>query len=176
MSDTPMYDNDDAVLVLEDGQVYVGEPFGALGATTGEIVFATGMTGYQETLTDPSYDRQIVVQTFPHIGDTGVNHEDPESSRIWVAGYIVREPSPIVSNWRADGSLDDDLEKEGIVGLSRIDTRKLVRHLRSAGVMRAGIFSGDALVDPANGGLKTVGQLMDEVRKTPQMAGLSLYD
>lgn len=96
------------------------------------------MTGYQETLTDPSYDRQIVVQTFPHIGDTGVNSEDPESSRIWVAGYIVRDPSPNVSNWRAEGSLDDDLAKNGIVGLSHIDTRKLVRHLRSAGVMRAG--------------------------------------
>ena len=112
----PMYDKDDAVLVLEDGQVYVGEPYGALGETTGEIVFATGMTGYQETLTDPSYDRQIVVQTFPHIGDTGVNSEDPESSRIWVAGYIVRDPSPNVSNWRAEGSLDDDLAKNGIVG------------------------------------------------------------
>ena len=176
VSDNPTYGKDDAVLVLEDGQVYVGEPYGAKGRTTGEIVFATGMTGYQETLTDPSYDRQIVVQTFPHIGDTGVTHEDPESSRIWVAGYIVREPSPNVSNWRADGSLDDDLVREGIVGLSHIDTRKLVRHLRSAGVMRAGIFSGDALIDPATGYLRTVVQLMDDVKATPQMAGLSLYD
>ena len=166
---------EDAVLVLEDGQVYVGEPYGALGVTTGEIVFATGMTGYQETLTDPSYDRQIVVQTFPHIGDTGVNDEDPESKRIWVAGYIVRDPSPVVSNWRANGSLDDDLKKNDIVGLSHIDTRKLVRHLRSAGVMRAGIFSGDALVN-ADGKLKTVEELLEVVRQTPQMAGLSLYD
>ena len=166
---------EDAVLVLEDGQVYVGEPFGARGATTGEIVFATGMTGYQETLTDPSYDRQIVVQTFPHIGDTGVNREDPESSRIWVAGYVVRDPSPVVSNWRATGSLDDDLIAEGIVGISGIDTRKLVRHLRSVGVMRAGIFSGEELVD-ADGREKTVEQLLERVKATPQMQGLSLYD
>lgn len=175
VSDNPIYDKDDALLVLEDGQVYVGEPYGALGATTGEIVFATGMTGYQETLTDPSYDRQIVVQTFPHIGDTGVNHEDPESERIWVAGYIVREPSPIVSNWRAEGSLDDDLKAEHIVGMARIDTRKLVRHLRSAGVMRAGIFSGDALLN-ADGSLKTIDELMAQVAATPQMAGLGLSD
>ena len=166
---------EDAVLVLEDGQVYVGEPYGALGSTTGEIVFATGMTGYQETLTDPSYDRQIVVQTFPHIGDTGVNHEDPESKRIWVAGYVVREPSPVVSNWRADGSLDDDLVREHIVGISGIDTRKLVRHLRSAGVMRAGIFSGEALSD-GKGGVKPLAELLDAVKATPQMQGLSLYD
>ncbi|PST49098.1 carbamoyl phosphate synthase small subunit [Bifidobacterium callitrichos] len=175
VSENANYGKDDAVLVLEDGQVYVGEPYGARGATTGEIVFATGMTGYQETLTDPSYDRQIVVQTFPHIGDTGVNHEDPESSRIWVAGYVVRDPSPNVSNWRADGSLDGDLEANGIVGLADIDTRKLVRHLRSAGVMRAGIFSGDALLDEA-GRLKEVDALLEAVKATPQMQGLSLYD
>ncbi|WP_236691597.1 glutamine-hydrolyzing carbamoyl-phosphate synthase small subunit [Bifidobacterium aesculapii] len=175
MSDIANYTKDDAVLVLEDGQVYVGEPYGARGSTTGEIVFATGMTGYQETLTDPSYDRQIVVQTFPHIGDTGVNGEDPESSRIWVAGYVVREPSPNVSNWRAEGSLDDDLVRNGIVGLADIDTRKLVRHLRSAGVMRAGIFSGDALLD-AEGRLKDVDDLLEVVKATPQMQGLSLYD
>lgn len=174
-SETVVFSHDDAVLVLEDGQVYVGEPYGARGSTSGEIVFATGMTGYQETLTDPSYDRQIVVQTFPHIGDTGINGEDPESSRIWVAGYVVREPSPNVSNWRATGSLDDDLVANGIVGISRIDTRKLVRHLRSAGVMRAGIFSGEGLTDEA-GRLRTVDSLLDQVRATPQMKGLSLYD
>ena len=167
-SEAVMFDPQDAVLVLEDGQVYVGEPYGAIGTTSGEIVFATGMTGYQETLTDPSYDRQIVVQTFPHIGDTGINGEDPESSRIWVAGYVVRDPSPTVSNWRATGSLDDDLVAEHIVGISHIDTRKLVRHLRSAGVMRAGIFSGDALLDD-EGRLKTVAALIDEVKATPQM-------
>ncbi|WP_404801538.1 glutamine-hydrolyzing carbamoyl-phosphate synthase small subunit [Bifidobacterium platyrrhinorum] len=175
MSENANFTKDDAVLVLEDGQVYVGEPYGAHGATTGEIVFATGMTGYQETLTDPSYDRQIVVQTFPHIGDTGVNHEDPESSRIWVAGYVVREPSPNVSNWRAEGSLDGDLEANGIVGLADIDTRKLVRHLRSAGVMRAGIFSGDALLGD-DGRLKDVDDLLEAVKATPRMQGLSLYD
>lgn len=175
MSQNANYSQDDAVLVLEDGQVYVGEPYGAQGRTTGEIVFATGMTGYQETLTDPSYDRQIVVQTFPHIGDTGINQEDPESSRIWVAGYVVRDPSPNVSNWRATGSLDDDLVAQGIVGISHIDTRKLVRHLRSAGVMRAGIYSGEALLDES-GALKTIDALLADVKTTPQMQGLSLYD
>ena len=122
-SEAVMFDPQDAVLVLEDGQVYVGEPYGAIGTPSGEIDFATGMTGYQETLTDPSYDRQIVVQTFPHIGDTGINGEDPESSRIWVAGYVVRDPSPNVSNWRATGSLDDDLESSHIVGISHIGAR-----------------------------------------------------
>lgn len=174
-SGTMMFSKDDAVLVLEDGQVYVGEPYGAQGSTSGEIVFATGMTGYQETLTDPSYDRQIVVQTFPHIGDTGINHDDPESSRIWVAGYVVRDPSPNVSNWRATGSLDDDLVANGIVGICHIDTRKLVRHLRSAGVMRAGVFSGSALLDE-HGRLRTIDDMLDQVKATPQMKGLSLYD
>ncbi|MDN6025007.1 glutamine-hydrolyzing carbamoyl-phosphate synthase small subunit [Bifidobacterium mongoliense] len=166
----------DAVLVLEDGQVYVGAPYGATGSTFGEIVFSTGMTGYQETLTDPSYDRQIVVQTFPHIGNTGVNDDDPESSNIWVAGYVVREPSAITSNWRADGDLDDDLVAHGIVGISGIDTRKLVRHLRSAGVMRAGIFSADALLDPSTRALRSVSSLVQEVKATPQMQGRRLYD
>ena len=170
-----LFSFDDAVLVLEDGQVYVGAPYGAVGSTFGEIVFSTAMTGYQETLTDPSYDRQIVVQTFPHIGDTGVNREDPESSRIWVAGYVVRDPSPIVSNWRADGSLDEQLESQGIVGICDIDTRKLVRHLRSAGVMRAGIFSADALMGE-NGHKLQVEDLLAQVRATPKMQGLSLYD
>ncbi|MFT8857345.1 glutamine-hydrolyzing carbamoyl-phosphate synthase small subunit [Bifidobacterium aquikefiri] len=166
---------DDAILVLEDGQVYVGKPFGALGQTTAEIVFTTGMTGYQETITDPSYDRQILIQTFPHIGNTGVNGEDNESSKIWVAGYVVREPSPNVSNWRATGSLQDDLISQGIVGISGIDTRKLVRHLRSAGVMRAGIFSGNALKQ-GNGELASTGTLRTIVEETPQMAGAHLMD
>lgn len=167
------YSLNDAVLVLEDGQVYVGDPYGSTGQTLGEIVFATGMTGYQETLTDPSYDRQIVVQTFPHIGDTGVNDEDPESSRIWVAGYIVRMPSPNVSNWRADGSLEDDLKRNNIVSMSGIDTRKLVRHLRSAGVMRAGIFSGDAL-KAQDGGLRTIDDMLAAVKASPLMSGAHL--
>lgn len=164
----------DAVLVLEDGEIFVGEPYGASGSTFGEIVFATAMTGYQETLTDPSYDRQIVVQTFPHIGDTGVNGEDGESERIWVAGYVVRDPSPVVSNWRATGSLNDELVKQHVVGISGIDTRKLVRHLRSQGVMRAGIFSGDALFNE-NGRMLAVEDMLDQVRSTAQMQGLSLY-
>ena len=174
-SATDNYTAQDAVLVLEDGQVYIGEPYGAVGATRGEIVFSTAMTGYQETLTDPSYDRQIVVQTFPHIGDTGVNPSDPESSRIWVAGYVVRDPSVNVSNWRATGSLDDALVNNGSVGISHIDTRKLVRHLRTAGVMRAGIFSGDALLD-GQGEPRSIDALLDDVRQTPQMKGMSLYD
>lgn len=134
------------------------------------------MTGYQETLTDPSYDQQIVVQTFPHIGNTGMNHEDPESAHIWVAGYVVKEPSPVVSNWRAEGSLEDDLQKQGIVGISGIDTRKLVRHLRSVGVMRAGIFSNKALVDSSTGAFRTVASFVDEIKQTPQMQGLRLTD
>lgn len=170
------FGTDDAVLVLEDGQVYVGKPFGAKGSTRAEIVFSTGMTGYQETLTDPSYDQQIVVQTFPHIGNTGINNEDPESSKIWVAGYVVKAPSPIVSNWRSTGSLEDDLEKQGIVGISGIDTRMLVRHLRSVGVMRAGIFSNEALIDKSTGAIRTVASFVNEIKQTPQMQGLRLTD
>jgi carbamoyl-phosphate synthase small subunit len=133
---------DPAVLVLEDGTRYAGLAYGARGETFGEVVFATGMTGYQETLTDPSYAGQIVVMTAPHIGNTGVNDEDPESSRIWVSGYVVRDPSRIVSNYRATGSLDDRLVEEKVVGISGIDTRAVTRRLRDAGVMRGGIFSG----------------------------------
>lgn len=133
---------DPAVLVLEDGSRYSGQAYGARGRTLGEAVFATGMTGYQETITDPSYAGQIVLMTAPHIGNTGVNDEDPESSRIWVAGFAVRDPSRIVSNYRANGSLDDQLVEQGIVGISGIDTRAVTRRLRDAGAMRAGIFSG----------------------------------
>ncbi|MGV8882137.1 MAG: glutamine-hydrolyzing carbamoyl-phosphate synthase small subunit [Rhodoglobus sp.] len=136
------YTNDPAVLVLEDGTRYPGSAYGARGRTLGEVVFATGMTGYQETITDPSYAGQIVVQTAPHIGNTGVNDEDPESARIWVSGYVVRDPSRIVSNFRADGSLDDDLVKQNVVGISGIDTRAVTRRLRDAGAMRGGVFSG----------------------------------
>ncbi|WP_310129578.1 glutamine-hydrolyzing carbamoyl-phosphate synthase small subunit [Leifsonia shinshuensis] len=132
-----------AVLVLEDGTRYVGRAYGARGRTLGEAVFATGMTGYQETLTDPSYAGQIVLQTAPHIGNTGTNDEDMESRQIWVAGYVVREPSRVVSNFRAQRSLDDDLVAQGVVGISGIDTRAVTRHIRSAGAMRSGIFSGE---------------------------------
>ena len=155
--------------------MYVGDPYGAQGTTHGEIVFTTGMTGYQETLTDPSYDRQIVVQTFPQIGNTGVNREDPESSRIWVSGYVVREPSHTVSSWRATGSLQDELVANRIVGICHIDTRKLVRHLRSAGVMRAGIFSGEGLTGGTGGSVRSLDSMLQEVKSLPPMKGMSLY-
>ncbi|HEU5223703.1 MAG TPA: glutamine-hydrolyzing carbamoyl-phosphate synthase small subunit [Candidatus Lumbricidophila sp.] len=154
-----------AVLVLDDGTRFVGNAYGAEGRTLGEAVFATGMTGYQETLTDPSYAGQIVVMTAPHIGNTGMNDEDPESRQIWVAGYVVRDPSRVVSNFRALRSLDDDLRSAGVVGISGIDTRALTRHLRSAGSMRAGIFSGadasldaDAQLALVRGGAEMAGQ------------------
>jgi carbamoyl-phosphate synthase small subunit len=144
-----MTEKDTAVLVLEDGRVFTGTVFGAVGQTLGEAVFSTGMSGYQETLTDPSYHRQIVVATAPQIGNTGWNHEDAESrgDRIWVAGYAVRDPSPRASNWRATGTLEDELVRQGIVGIAGIDTRAVVRHLRSRGSMKAGLFSGDALAE-----------------------------
>jgi carbamoyl-phosphate synthase small subunit len=132
-----------AILVLEDGRTFAGESYGAVGETFGEAVFATGMTGYQETLTDPSYHRQVVVQTAPHIGNTGVNDEDPESRRIWVAGYVVRDPARRSSSWRAQRSLDEELAAQGIVGISGIDTRALTRHLRERGAMRCGVSSVD---------------------------------
>ena len=129
----------EALLVLEDGRAFRGETYGATGTTVGEAVFATGMTGYQETLTDPSYAGQIVTMTAPHIGNTGVNGEDDESSRMWVAGFVVRDPARRPANWRATGSLDDELVAQGVVGISGIDTRALTRHLRERGAMRAGI-------------------------------------
>ncbi|HEU5354317.1 MAG TPA: glutamine-hydrolyzing carbamoyl-phosphate synthase small subunit [Actinocrinis sp.] len=157
----------DAVLVLEDGRTFRGEAYGAIGSTFGEAVFATGMTGYQETLTDPSYRGQVVVMTAPHIGNTGVNDEDPESSRIWVSGYVVRDPSRRVSNWRAVRSLDDDLAAQGIVGISGIDTRALTRHLRERGAMRVGIFSGEAAEQDS-------GALLAQVLESPEMKGANL--
>ncbi len=158
---------DPAVLVLEDGSRHTGRAYGARGTTLGEVVFATGMTGYQETLTDPSYAGQIVLQTAPHIGNTGMNAEDPESRRIWVAGYIVRDPSRVVSNWRADESLDDALVRDGIVGISGVDTRAITRVLRSAGSMRGGVFSGDAAD-------LTPEEQLRIVREAPAMAGQNL--
>ncbi|MCW2752735.1 MAG: carA [Marmoricola sp.] len=134
----------EAILVLEDGRTFRGESYGAEGETFGEAVFSTGMTGYQETLTDPSYHRQVVVMTAPHIGNTGVNDEDPESSRIWVSGYVVRDPARIPSNWRSVRTLDDELRDQGVVGISGIDTRALTRHLRERGAMRVGISSVEA--------------------------------
>ncbi|MDX3797289.1 glutamine-hydrolyzing carbamoyl-phosphate synthase small subunit [Streptomyces sp. AK04-3B] len=157
-----------AVLVLEDGRVFRGRAYGAVGETFGEAVFSTGMTGYQETLTDPSYDRQIVVATAPQIGNTGWNDEDDESGRIWVSGYVVRDPARVPSNWRARRSLDDELVAQGIVGISGIDTRALTRHLREGGSMRAGVFSGESIAPDA--------ELLARVQAQPHMKGASLYE
>ncbi|MFG3285644.1 glutamine-hydrolyzing carbamoyl-phosphate synthase small subunit [Streptomyces sp. NPDC048111] len=155
-----------AVLVLEDGRIFRGRAYGAVGETFGEAVFSTGMTGYQETLTDPSYHRQVVVMTAPHVGNTGVNDEDPESARIWVAGYVVRDPARLPSNWRSRRTLDDELVAQGVVGISGVDTRALTRHLRERGAMRVGIFSGEAVADDA--------ALLARVQEAPQMAGADL--
>ena len=153
-----------ALLVLEDGRTFHGEAYGAVGETVGEAVFATGMTGYQETLTDPSYHRQVVVMTAPHVGNTGVNDEDPESDRIHVAGYVVRDPARRPSSWRATGSLQDELAAAGVVGVSGVDTRALTRHLRERGAMRVGLSSVET--DPA--------ALLDRVLASPGMVGADL--
>jgi len=164
-----------AVMVLENGQIHHGSAFGAQGRTLGEAVFCTAMTGYQETLTDPSYHRQIVVATAPQIGNTGWNLEDGESrvadagddsGKIWVAGYAVRNPTRRVSNWRATGSLEDELIGQGVVGIAGLDTRTVVRTLREHGSMKAGIFSGDAVVDEA--------AMLEQVRSQPSMKGADL--
>jgi carbamoyl-phosphate synthase small subunit len=168
---------DRAVLVLADGTRYVGRAYGAVGRTLGEVVFATGMTGYQETLTDPSYAGQIVVMTAPHIGNTGVNDTDPESRRIWVAGYVVRDASRVVSNHRAQGSLDDQLVMDGIVGIRGIDTRAVTRRLRDVGSMKGGVFSGaDAELDPAEQlALVTAGADMRGLNLSSQVSTVEPY-
>ena len=158
-----------AVLVLEDGRTFTGRAYGHRGSTVGEAVFSTGMTGYQETLTDPSYRRQVVVMTAPHIGNTGWNTEDDESSRIWVAGYVVRDPAVRPSNWRSTGSLEDELDRQGVVGICDVDTRALTRHLRERGAMRVGIFSGDAAT-------RTRAELIATVLDAPAMSGAALAD
>ncbi|WP_435832697.1 glutamine-hydrolyzing carbamoyl-phosphate synthase small subunit [Nocardia vinacea] len=157
-----------AALVLEDGRVFRGTAFGAVGRTLGEAVFCTAMTGYQETLTDPSYHRQIVVATAPQIGNTGWNDEDDESGKIWVAGYAVRDASRVASNWRSTGTLQDQLDRQQIVGIAGIDTRALVRHLRTRGAMKAGIFSGSALAD--------ADELLALVNGQPSMLGSDLAE
>ena len=158
--------NPSALLVLEDGRTFRGESFGAVGETFGEAVFSTGMSGYQETLTDPSYHRQVVVMTAPHIGNTGMNDEDPESSRIWVAGYVVRDPARVPSNWRSVRSLGDELRDQGVVGISGVDTRALTRHLRERGAMRVGISTTET--DPE--------RLLQRVLASGEMAGANLSE
>ncbi len=153
-----------ALLVLEDGRTFRGESYGAVGEVFGEAVFNTGMTGYQETLTDPSYHRQIVAMTAPHIGNTGVNDEDGESDRIWVAGYVVRDPARRASNWRSTRELADELAAQDVVGISGVDTRALTRHLRERGAMRAAVSSVET--DPA--------ALLERVLASPGMAGADL--
>jgi carbamoyl-phosphate synthase small subunit len=168
MTQTPAFHvRDPAVLVLEDGRSFTGFAYGAVGETVGEAVFSTGMSGYQETLTDPSYHRQVVVMTAPHIGNTGVNDEDNESRRIWVAGYVVRDPAVRPSSWRSRRPLEDELVEQGVVGISGIDTRALTRHLRERGAMRVGVFSGDLARESQD-------LLLERVLSAPQMSGAAL--
>ena len=151
-----------AYLVLDDGRIFEGFSWAKEGETFGEAVFSTGMTGYQETLTDPSYHKQIVVMTAPHIGNTGVNKSDEESKKIWVAGFVVRNPSPIASNWRSEKSLEQELIDSGVVGIQGVDTRAITRHLRDRGAMRVGIFSNTTLSRE---------EMVVRVRKTAPMSG-----
>ncbi len=157
-----------ACLALEDGRLFPGTGFGVEGVTTGELVFNTSMTGYQEILTDPSYCRQIVTMTVPHVGNTGVNPEDVESDRIWLSGFVVRALSPVVSSWREQGALDDWMQKQGVIGISDVATRALVRHIRAQGVMRAAIAAGPAARDPE--------ALIEQARNAEDMSGANLVD
>lgn len=151
-----------AFFVLDDGAIFEGFSWACKGETFGEAVFSTGMTGYQETLTDPSYHKQIVVMTAPHIGNTGMNSEDMESKKIWVSGFVVRNPSPRTSNWRSEVSLESSLIDAGVVGIQGVDTRAITRHLRDRGSMRVGIFSGEELSRE---------EMVMKVRATPAMSG-----
>ena len=154
-----------AFFVLDDGRIFEGSSWAATGKTFGEAVFQTGMTGYQETLTDPSYHKQVVVMTAPHIGNTGVNTFDNESKKYWVAGFVVRNPSTLTSNWRSEKDLEAELIDQAIVGIQGVDTRAITRHLRDRGAMRVGIFSGLEL---------TREEMVIEVRKQPGMSGAYL--
>lgn len=158
-----------ALLILEDGRIFRGTSYGAEGTTLGEAVFTTGMTGYQETLTDPSYARQLIVQTAPHIGNTGINAADNESSRIWAAGYVVRDAARRPSNWRSEGTLDEELIRQGVVGIQGVDTRAITRHLRERGAMKAGIFSGTDALRPEP-------ELIAAVLAQPSMTGARLAE
>jgi carbamoyl-phosphate synthase small subunit len=154
-----------AFFVLDDGRIFEGKSWAAPGKTFGEAVFQTGMTGYQETLTDPSYHKQVVVMTAPHIGNTGVNTFDNESKKYWVAGFVVRNPSTLTSNWRSENDLEAELIEQGIVGIQGVDTRAITRHLRDRGAMRVGIFSGEDM---------TREEMVIEVRKQSAMTGAYL--
>jgi len=154
-----------AFFVLDDGRIFEGSSWASTGKTFGEAVFQTGMTGYQETLTDPSYHKQVVVMTAPHIGNTGVNTYDNESKKYWVAGFVVRNPSTLTSNWRSESDLEEELIEQGIVGIQGVDTRAITRHLRDRGAMRVGIFSGLELSRE---------EMVIEVRKQPAMSGAYL--
>jgi carbamoyl-phosphate synthase small subunit len=156
-----------AFLVLDDGRIFVGRSWAATGKTFGEAVFQTGMTGYQETLTDPSYHKQVVVMTAPHIGNTGMNKADNESAKIWVAGFVVRNPSTLTSNWRSEKDLEAELIEQSVIGIQGIDTRALTRHLRDRGAMRVGIFSGLELSRE---------EMVVEVRKVSPMSGAYLSE
>ena len=156
----------EAVLVLQDGRTFRGQAYGAIGETVGEAVFCTAMTGYQETLTDPSYRRQVVVMTSPHIGNTGINDEDGESRQVWVAGFVVRDPARVPSSWRSRRTLGEELQTQGVVGISGVDTRALTRHLRERGSMCVGISSTSTDADA----------LLAKVRQAPPMAGADLVD
>ncbi|MGH8869281.1 MAG: glutamine-hydrolyzing carbamoyl-phosphate synthase small subunit [Actinomycetes bacterium] len=153
-----------ALLVCEDGRTFTGEAFGAEGEAFGEAVFCTAMSGYQETLTDPSYHRQVVAMTAPHIGNTGINDEDPESGRVWVAGFVVRDPARVASSWRATRTLDAELSRHGVVGVGQVDTRALTRHLRERGAMRVGVSTTE----------RDREALLARVRESPSMAGADL--
>ena len=156
-----------AYLVFDDGRIFEGQSWACTGKTFGEAVFQTGMTGYQESLTDPSYHKQIVVMTAPHIGNTGVNKEDNESEKIWVAGFVVRNPSLLTSNWRSHKSLESELIEQGVIGIQGVDTRAITRHIRDRGAMRVGIFSDLTLSRE---------EMVVEVRKIPAMAGSNLVE
>ncbi len=179
---TTSNDRKPAILALEDGMVFQGCAFGADGERTGEVVFNTGMTGYQEVLTDPSYRGQIVTMTYTEIGNYGINSEDVESGQIWVEGFVVRENSPIYSNWRAEQSLSEYLRQHGIVGIEGIDTRMLTKHIRDVGA-QIGVIStedldADSLVEKAQQAPRLVGRdLVQEVTcRHPRRWGQSGYE
>ena len=159
-----MNKSNSAILLLADGRTFEGKSFGCQGETTGEVCFNTGMTGYQEILTDPSYCKQIVTMTSPHIGNYGINEEDIESENIQVAGFVIKEETITPSNWRSTQSLGEYLKKNKIVGIKEIDTRSLTRHIRDKGAMNGIISSNDLNIQT----------LEKKLKKSPDMNGLDL--